>query len=287
MFNVFKKTNHQKKDNQWNEILKSSIYPESEFYYSMIESFKQGFVLKKVAATTMPDFSVKRYFQEGLYLTYANFNKEISTAYLKVALQIANKILELPQSETQRWNDDNLFTDLFKPNIAIDKLYLDALLANEVTEATKLTQLNIDLLEYLKTYKRSLWEDVTQSRYLSSVWNLMIAGDFEQAKNYLNVKKKFPYVQNFYQWTKQINDLLIAKYSGEDNCDQLKDEFDTVFDVIRQAYWGTNQQKEENKFPMTLNSDYVRFQLAIIRWLYIEQQPLEGHWEQVLAQVSN
>lgn len=38
---------------------------------------------------------------------------------------------------------------------------------------------------------------------------------------------------------------------------------------------------------MTMNPDYVRLQLAIIRWLYIEQQPLESNWEQVLAQVSN
>ena len=35
---------------------------------------------------------------------------------------------------------------------------------------------------------------------------------------------------------------------------------------------------------MTLDSDYVRLQLVIIRWLYIEQQPLEGRLKQVLAQ---
>ena len=274
-------------DNSWQIELESNINPEAEFYYSMIESFNSDFIEKEIASTKMPVLSARYYFQEGLYLTYANFDKKVATAHFKVSLQITNTILELPQSETQRWNDDNLFIDLFKPSISIYKLYLDVLLANEAIDATKLTQLNTDLLEYLKTYKGSLWEDVTQSRYLSSVWNLMIAGDFKQARNYLNVKKKFPYVQNFYKWTKQINDLLIAKHSGEDVSYQLKEEFDSVFNVIRQAYWGTDQQEEENQFPMTLNSDYVRMQLAIIRWLYIEQQPLKGKWEQVLAQVSN
>lgn len=291
MFNIFKKNKtvskkFNKEASSWQIELDSSVHPESEFYYSMVESFEQGFVEKKIASTTMPDFSVKRYFQEGLYLTYANFNKEISTAYLKVALQIANKILELPQSETQRWNDEDLFTDLFKPNISIDKLYLDALLTNENIDTDRLSQLNVELLEYLKTCKGRLWEDVTQSRYLSSVWNLMIAGRFEQAKNYLNVKKKFPYVQNLYEWTREINNLLIAKHIGEENTHQLNKEFDTVFNIIRQAYWKTNKQKEENKYPMTLNSDYIRFQLAILRWLYVELQPLEDNWNQALRQVS-
>lgn len=225
MFNVFKKTNHQKKDSQWNEILKSRILPEENYYNSTINNFNEEFIKEEINQTYRPDLSLNDYLTTALYLTYANFNKQVATAYFKVALQIANTILELPKSEMQRWNDDNLFTDLFKPNISIDKLYLDALLTNKTIDATKLTQLNIDLLEYLKTYKRSLWVDVSQSWYLSSVWNLMIAGDFEQAKNYLNVKKKFPYVQNLYEWTKQINNLLIAKHSRGDNCDQLKDEF--------------------------------------------------------------
>ena len=102
MFNVFKKTNHQKKYSQWNEILKTRILPESNIYASEAASFNENYAVEEINQTMMPDSTVILYFTTGLYLIYAEYHKEISSAYLKVALQIANTILELPKSETQR-----------------------------------------------------------------------------------------------------------------------------------------------------------------------------------------
>lgn len=151
---------------------------------------------------------------------------------------------------------------------------------------TELACVSDSLLSHLKVYKGSLWEDVTQSQYLSSVWHLMIAGQLQDAKAHLSVRKSFRYTENLYNWTKQLNKLLIEQQSGVEVDTELNTMFDEVFDVIRSPYWKTDRQKEENRFPITMNPNYVRLQLAIIRWLYVEKQPLKGNWNEVLAQVS-
>lgn len=284
MFNFLKK--NQLKIDDWNKVLRSRILPESEYYYSKVSTFDKSFIDEEINLTFSPHNSVNQQFNKGLYLKNAGFDDKVSTAYLQVSLDIANTILALPQSETERWNEEDLYTGLFKPNISIDKIFLDALLANENIKTTKLSQLNLNLLDYLKNYKGRLWEDVTQSRYLSSIWNLIIAGEFQEAKARLSVRKSFRYVENLHQWTKQINNLLIAEQSEKEVEAELKQVFDEIFHIIRSPYWKTNEQKEENVFTITMDPDYVRFQLAIIRWLYIEKQPLKGHWNEVLAQVS-
>lgn len=286
MFNVFRKNSIQKSKSQWNKTLQLRILPEAEYYYSTVNTFNKSFVEEEVHQTFSPHFSVNDYLNTALYLTYANFDKQVAIAYFKVALKIANKILELSQNETKRWNDEDLFTDLFKPIISIDKIFLDAVLTDETIDNARLFQFSVDLLENFKTYKGTLWEDVTQSRYILNVWNLIIAGQFQDAKMHLNIKKKFSYVEDLFNWTVQINTLLIAQQSGDKVDAELKQIFDDVFNTIRSPYWKTNEQKEENKFPITMNADYVRFQLAIIRWLYIEKQSLTDHWSEVLAQVS-
>lgn len=284
MFNFLKK--NQLKSDGWNKVLRSRILPESEYYYSEVTTFDREFISKKISKTFSPHMSVDNKLNEGLYLSYAEFDDKVSTAYLQVSLNIANTILALPQSETERWNAENLYIDNYQPKINIYKLFLEALLNNEVIDTKGLTILNSSLIGYLKTQKGNQWEDVTQSNYLVCIWGLIIAGQFQDAKMHLNVKKKFSYVEGLFNWTVQINTLLIAQQSGEEVDAKLNLMFDEVFNIIRSPYWKTNEQKEENEFTITMNADYVRFQLAIIRWLYVEKQPLKGHWNEVLVQVS-
>lgn len=284
MFNFLKK--NKIKNDDWSGILKSRILPESEYYYSEITTFNREFIREKISKTSSPHMSVDNKLHEGLYLSYAKFDEQVSTAYLQVSLDIANAILALPQSETERWNGEDLYIKEDRPSILIDKLFIEALLANENINMTELACVSDSLLNHLKVYKGSLWEDVTQSQYLSSVWNLMIAGQLQDAKAHLSVRKSFRYTENLYNWTKQLNKLLIEQQSGAEVDTELNTMFDEVFDIIRSPYWQTDRQKEENRFPITMNPNYVRLQLAIIRWLYVEKQPLKGHWNEVLAQVS-
>ncbi len=295
IFNFLKKNKLRSDDNiestnndinVWEKELVSEILPESNFYYSMSESFNSNFVNEKVISTTMPSFSVKRYFQEALYLTFANFDKEVSTAYLQTTLDIANAILTLPQSEIERWNGEDIYVEIDKPNILSNKLFIEAILANDSIDTDELMNLNNSLLNYLKKYKGSLWEDVTQSNYLVCVWNLIIAGQFQDAKMHLNVKKKFSYVEGLFNWTVQINTLLIAQQSGDRVKTELTQLFDEVFNIIRLPKWNTIDHQDKDNLTITMSADYVRFQLAVIRWLYIEKQPLKNHWTEVLAQVS-
>ncbi|WP_201509640.1 hypothetical protein [Psychrobacter alimentarius] len=234
----------------------------------------------------MPSFSVRRYLEEAIYLIFTKFDEQVSTAYLQVSLDIANAILALPQSETERWNGEDLYTELYHSSISIDKLLLESLLDNEGIDMDELACFSKALLNYLKTYKGRLWDGVNESQYLSSVWHLMIAGQLQEAKAHLSVRKSFRYTENLYNWTKQLNKLLIEQQSGVEVDTELNTMFDEVFDVIRSPYWKTDRQKEDNRFSITMNPNYVRLQLAIIRWLYVEKQPLKGHWNEVLAQVS-
>lgn len=284
MFNFLKK--NKIKNDDWSGILKSRILPESEYYYSEITTFNREFIREKISKTSSPHMSVDNKLHEGLYLSYAEFDEQVSTAYLQVSLDIANAILALPQSETERWNGEDLYTELYHSSISIDKLLLESLLDNEGIDMDELACFSKALLNYLKTYKGRLWEGVNESKYLSSVWHLMIAGQLKDAKAHLSVRKSFRYTENLYNWTKQLNKLLIEQQSGAEVGAEINTMFDEVFDVIRSPYWKTDRQKEENRFSITMNPNYVRLQLAIIRWLYVEKQPLKGHWNEVLTQVS-
>lgn len=156
------------KNNGWSGVLKSHILPESEYYYSEITTFDREFIRKKIAKTFNPHMSVDNKFHEGLYLSYAEFDEQVSTAYLQVSLDIANAILALPQSETERWNGENLYIKEDRPSILIYKLFIEALLANENINMTELACVSDSLLSHLQVYKGRLWEDVTQSQYLAS-----------------------------------------------------------------------------------------------------------------------
>lgn len=284
MFNFLKK--NQLKSDGWNKVLRSRILPESEYYYSEITTFDREFISKKISKTFSPHMSVDNKLNEGLYLSYAEFDDKVSTAYLQVSLSIANAILALPQSETERWNAENLYIDNYQPKINIYKLFLEALLNNEVIDTKGLIILNSSLLDYLKTQKGNQWEDVTQSNYLVCVWGLIIAGQFQDAKIHLNIKKKFSYVEGLFNWTVQINTLLIAQQSGDGVETELTQLFDKVFNIIRLPKWNTIDHQDKDNLTITMSADYVRFQLAVIRWLYIEKQPLKNHWPEVLGQVS-
>ncbi|TSB23225.1 hypothetical protein FOR85_06945 [Psychrobacter sp. YGAH215] len=281
-----KKSSHDNRFNEWEKELRTRIIPESNFYYKKSKDFSKTFVVEETSLTTMPSFSVRHYLEEAIYLIFTKFDEQVSTAYLQVSLDIANAILALPQSETERWNGEDLYIKEDRPSILIDKLFIEALLADENIDMTELACVSDSLLNHLKVYKGSLWEDVTQSQYLSSVWHLMIAGQLQEAKAHLSIRKSFRYTENLYNWTKQLNKLLIEQQSGAEVGAELDAMFDEVFDIIRSPYWKTDRQKEENRFPITMNPNYVRLQLAIIRWLYVEKQPLKGHWNEVLAQVS-
>lgn len=128
---------------------------------------------------------------------------------------------------------------------------------------------------------RPVWSEMAQSEYLHAVQIVILAGQPTQAAKMLDVRKSFRAVQRYFDWHVTLLRLLTA-----DSIDSSKllAHFDPYFDELRDPFFESpiNDPTGSNVVGVA----HVRLRLALIRWIYIERQPVAGNWRHIIGQIG-
>ncbi len=287
MFKLFKKSTKAKKSHVWDELLKTRYLPEADFFYGEVAKFDQAFVDNELKMTKDPGMSVNTFFKQAMELHFAGFDPKVVQADLNMAQTLADTILAMPAEQTEHWNGGEKFYDhSYNPSIRMDKTYIDGWLNSTDIDNDYLAAATNYLLDnhYLFVDKY-FWDEMAKDKYLVCLIDLWIAGKFEAASQRLKIERSFKNVERFYDWSKKINELLISQQSGEGVTGELAETIDIYFNEMRYPQW-MKEKKDSDPYSVYYSSDKLAFKLAILRWLYVEKQPLAGNWQQVLAQVT-
>jgi hypothetical protein len=129
-------------------------------------------------------------------------------------------------------------------------------------------------------HERPVWTELPQCEYLDGAQLLLITGNLQRAREALNIKKKFLRVRQYYEWTVRFLDLVDRP---EPDRDALIDHLDPYFDLVRDPYFnGETGEEGGSHFSLPL----LRLRLALMRWIYIERQPIAGNWRHVIEQIG-
>ena len=128
--------------------------------------------------------------------------------------------------------------------------------------------------------QRPIWSELAQSEYLHGIQALVVSGALESANELLRGARKFTSVQSHYDWNSRLVGLLL-EHSSEST---LQDHFDPYFDQVRDPTIST--QSAIHKQDRQLGIPLLRLRLALIRWIYIERQPVAGNWRHIIGQIG-
>jgi hypothetical protein len=156
----------------------------------------------------------------------------------------------------------------------------NAWLLNDEVDRARFMNASEELLRGARE-DRPVWTEMAQSEYVHGIQLLLIAGEVSEAVGRLTIDAKFNRVQRLYNWHVRLLELL-----GNHTCNQtaLEAHFDPYFNELRDPFFRApaNDLNGNNLPGLAL----LRLRLALIRWLYIERQPIAGNWRHIIGQIG-
>jgi len=129
--------------------------------------------------------------------------------------------------------------------------------------------------------ERPVWTELAQCEYIDGVQLLIIAGEPSEAAVKLKIRKRFNRVQRYYDWNVELLNLL---NSNLDDREQLSNHLDPYFDEIRNPAFHVRPTEKDG--DIVFGIPLLRLRLALIRWIYIERQPVAGNWRHIIGQIG-
>lgn len=129
--------------------------------------------------------------------------------------------------------------------------------------------------------ERPNWTELAQCEYVDGVQLLMIGGELEQATEKLQIRRKFGRVERYYDWNVRLLEILLDhRQEGE----TLRAHLEPYFDRVRDPNF--HVQTTDNDGSIVFGVELLRLRLALIRWIYIERQPVAGNWRHIIGQIG-
>gem|GEM_PF-1071555 len=128
---------------------------------------------------------------------------------------------------------------------------------------------------------RPVWTELAQSEYISGTQLVLLAGSPTKAFELLQAPRTFCRVHDYYSWFTQFLKTLIYQH---DHPDTVRPRFDAYFDKIRDPFF--NPPRDNPRGENLPGLPLLRLRLALIRWIYIERQPVAGNWRNIIAQIG-
>jgi hypothetical protein len=127
---------------------------------------------------------------------------------------------------------------------------------------------------------RPTWSELAQSEHIHGTQLLLMARDIEAACAKVVAPKSFDRVQRYFSWFSKFLNLVEA----DSDPHLIRTHFDSFFDVVRDPFIEvpTNDVHGNNLPGLAL----IRLRLALIRWIYIERQPVAGNWRHIIGQIG-
>lgn len=126
---------------------------------------------------------------------------------------------------------------------------------------------------------RPVWTEIAQSEHLHGTELALIADELKLLAG-LQTPKTFDRVHEYYAWLLRFIELAEKQATPA----TLQAYFDGYFDVIRAPFFRPpiNDSSGKNLPGLPL----LRLRLALIRWIYIERQPVAGNWRHIIGQIG-
>ena len=128
--------------------------------------------------------------------------------------------------------------------------------------------------------RRLGWSELAQSTYIRAVQLTMIVNPLA-AQTMLGLERDFDRVRTYWLWHVELERLLLADATSP----SLLNHFDPYFDHLRDPLFQSPRNDSRGNNIMD-NIALVRLRLALIRWIYIERQPIAGNWRNIIAQIG-
>ncbi len=211
----------------------------------------------------------------------ADYDHEYRKLFLRWAVETADKALA-----DHRWNRPRYPRN---PSAAHGRLLCHAALVrawavDADVDASLLTQGADEIADELGAMRRWIGE-ADESDWLLAAQFKLIAGDIEGAHALIHVRRRsFSRTRMYFDWTKAVIDLLHKP--SPDGRQRLFHTFDGLFDVVRDPAWRIAVRPEPPGEALIDTAAKLRLRMALIRWRYVERQPLAGHWRKVIAQIT-
>ena len=126
-----------------------------------------------------------------------------------------------------------------------------------------------------------VWSELAQSQHLHAVQLALIASDVSSAGILLRSSKSFTRVQSYFQWHVE----LLHRIELARDPTGLRAHMDEYFDRLRDPGFRARRNDASGNNLLD-NIALVRLRLALIRWIYIERQPIAGNWRNIIAQIG-
>jgi len=127
--------------------------------------------------------------------------------------------------------------------------------------------------------ERPTWSELAQCEYVDGVQLLILSGDLAAASQHLSIKKTFNRVQRYFDWNVRFLEMLPSA-----SRESLLAHLDAFFDEVRDPAFPP--PRELRGANIVFGVPLLRLRLALIRWIYIEQQSVAGNWRHIIGQIG-
>lgn len=132
-----------------------------------------------------PDSTVMRYLDKGLFLLYSGHDGPETRAFLKLAIDIANRVLKEKKCESRQCEDG------FPKNrgeVLRGRAYASALVGEEL-DVKALTQASRDFEIYCNLIGAADWDETSQPILLAAIRLALLSGDAARAEMLVNSRR--------------------------------------------------------------------------------------------------
>jgi hypothetical protein len=129
--------------------------------------------------------------------------------------------------------------------------------------------------------ERPNWTELAQCEYVDGVQLLIVAGQLEQATEKLQIRRRFGRVERYYNWNVRLLEILLDHPLGSE---ALRAHLEPYFDHVRDPTF--HVQTIDGDGDIVFGVELLRLRLALIRWIYIERQPVAGNWRHIIGQIG-
>lgn len=225
---------------------------------------------------SLPSGRAEDQLRYGVLIATTNYDHELVPVCLGRAIEVADAGAQ--DSRWDTWWSETRHIERGKLSsvgvLAKAWLHDDEIDAHAVTSAAH---------EILKgsVEERPSWTEMAQAEYLYGVQLLLCGGQLEQAHRALSPPKDFARMYHYYGWLKRAIELLTEPSVREA---PLRKHYDSYYDHLRDPFFAApaNGSDQDNLPGLAL----IRLRLALIRWIYIERQPVAGNWRHIIGQIG-
>ncbi len=261
--------------NIWLDLVTADIKRGDGIGAAVAAIEKKGGPFSMWERLAFPEGPCQRYFDEAVYIAFADQSHELCKKYLNWAISTSKRALEDPrftissESSSKGWMNSPTYPGNLGEVRAVYALST-AISEWSIVAVEDLRRSSSEIAASALLNKGRYWSDeVIQGRYHYAVRLAMIAGDWVEARRLLSVKRKFDILAKQYEVLRAASNVALEGLSGRADAEL----FEEYFQAIRQPS-GKEQIYADGAWPDAC----YRLEFALIRQRLVQDSPAFPDW---------